>query len=53
MNGSMGCGAGWMMRKKMMGRMGMHHHHGDGMPQCACGESSEVARRGQERVAAE
>jgi hypothetical protein len=47
------CGGGWMMRKKMMDMMGTHHHHGHGMPQCTCGESSDVVGEEHEPVAAE
>ena len=46
------CGRG-MMRSKMMGMMSAHHHHGNGMPQCACDESTDVADWGRARRAAE
>jgi hypothetical protein len=36
----------WDMRKKMMGKMAGHHHHGEGMPACGCGQdTSDVAER--------
>jgi len=35
------------MRKKMIKKMAAHHHHGDGMPSCGCGEeSASEAREG-------
>jgi len=56
MHGGGKCG-GAMMRPKMMicmmGPMGMHHHHGDGTPQCTCGERGEGAGHGRERTEAE
>ena len=36
------CGdAEWMDRKRLMHKMAMHHHHGDGHTACSCG-SPEV-----------
>ena len=54
MHGMMGdeCGGG-VMRHKMMGMGGMHHHHGDGMPQCTCGGGSEGAVRSWEHPVSE
>jgi len=46
------CGPG-MMRGKMMGMGGMHHHHGDGMPQCTCGEGGQGADRSWEHPVSE
>ena len=44
---------GGMTHGKMMGMGGMHHHHGDGMPQCMCGEGDEGAARSWEHPASE
>lgn len=44
------CGGGdWTTRKRMMGRMAMHHHHhGYGMPECRCDEGGgSAAERAQ------
>jgi len=42
-----------MMHRKMMGMGGMHHHHGDGMPQCTCGEGGQGAGRSWEHPVSE
>jgi hypothetical protein len=47
MGSGMKCGGGWdewAARKKMMGQMSGHHHHGEGMPACSCG--SDVSSAG-------
>jgi H+/Cl- antiporter ClcA len=44
------CGDGWSdwaARKKMMGGMPAHHHHGDGMPACGCGAPGAEDRPAQ------
>jgi hypothetical protein len=50
MGHGMSCGGDawgdWWERKKMMGAMTGHHHHGDGMPACGCGQDASGENEG-------
>lgn len=48
MHGMPGMGMHGMSGMGMPGKMGMHHHHGYGMPACGCGPSAQSEPQGEQ-----